>query len=366
MTQKHPTTRTAATLSALGLMVAMLTACNAEIRPDGPKRVVFTDPDGTERVIEVSPAAELRQAAIDRLMKMSADASPQVRANAIEALSPVTDQVEPIVALALQDENPGVRSVAAMVAGRNGMRSLAPTVRTLRDDESSFVRSAALFALRQFGERPDPTELSQMLLDSPDPNIRSQAAFILGELDDASAIPMLKQAASQEVPDASSIEKKIFRLQIAEALYKLGHRRSIDTIRAALYPSRPEELEATALAVQIIGQVRDESSIDQLIYLADPQADIPMPAEVRLGVAIALAEMGHREGAFVAQEYLDAPMDTIRSQAAVVLGKTDGRTNLGKLEMMMANDPSALARVGAAGGIVDYTQRNMVRSAINR
>ncbi len=333
--------------------------CGAEIRPDGPKRVVFNEPDGSQRVIEVSPAAELRATAIDRLMRLTSDPSPEIRANTIEALSSVTSQVEPVVALALSDPNAGVRTVAAMVAGRSGLSSLTPTIRGLLDDESAFVRSAAMFAMESFGESVDLSELSVLLFEHPNPRIRSQAAFILGELGEKSAIPMLQQSMTQPMESASPIEKKLFRLQVAEALFKLGHDESIDSIRAALYPSRPDELEATALAVQIIGQIHDEPSIDQLIYLSDSDADIPMPAEVRLGVASALAEMGYREGSFVADEYMDSQIDTIRAQSAAVYGKTRSRENLGKLEQMMLNDPSPLTRVAAAGAIVDYTQREL-------
>lgn len=61
---------------------------------------------------------------------------------------------------------------------------------------------------------------------------------------------------------------RLLQLQLAEAMVKLGEDDQIATIRAALYPSRPEDLEATALAVQIIGQVKDRGSIDELIYLS--------------------------------------------------------------------------------------------------
>ena len=336
--------------------------CGAQLRPDGPKRVVFNEPDGTQRIVQVAPATELRQAAIDQLMRMTSDESPEIRANAIEALSPVTSQVEPVVALALTDPNPGVRTVAVLVAGRSNLSSLAPTIRGMLNDESPFVRSGAMFALGSFGDESNLTELSILLLENPSIRVRSQAAFVLGELGEPTAIPMLNQASSVPVPNASVIEKKIFRLQIAEALFKLGFSKSIDTIRAALYPSRPDELEATALAVQIIGQIRDEASIDQLIYLSDAESDMPMPAEVRLGVASALAEMGHREGSFIADEYFDSQIDSIRAQAAGVYGKTNNRGNLGRLEILMINDPSALTRVAAAGAIVDYTQRELAQT----
>ncbi|MDF1808837.1 MAG: HEAT repeat domain-containing protein [Phycisphaerales bacterium] len=336
--------------------ICLSVGCGAEIRPDGNKRVVFNEQDGSQRVIEITPDSELRRIAIDNLMRMTEDPSPEVRANAIEALSTVSTKVEPIVALALTDQNVGVKTVAIMVAGKAKLSSLSPSIRELTQDSSPFVRSAALYALGSFGEQVDLTELSSLLFEHTNPRVRSHVAYILGELGDTSAVPMLQQATFEPITNASNIETKIYRLQLAEALIKLGAGQNIDTVRAALYPSRPEELETTALAVQIIGQVHDESSIDQLIYLSDENADIPMPAEVRLGVAISLAQMGHREGAFIADEYFDSEISTVRALSAVVYGKTKAAGNLGKLEILMVNDASPLTRVAAAGAIVDYTQ----------
>ncbi|MBL4699246.1 MAG: HEAT repeat domain-containing protein [Phycisphaerales bacterium] len=345
------------------LTLSTIAGCGAEIRPDGPRQIIYKQSDGSSRIVQVAPATELRELAIDRLMRLTTDPSPEIRANAIEALATVTSRVEPIVALALSDPNDGVRTVATMVAGQSNLSSLAPTIRELLTDKSPFVRSAAIYAMGTFGEKVDQTDLARYLFESTNTGMRSQAAFILGELGESSAIPMLIQAISEPMPSATPNEKKIFRLQVAEALFKLGHDQSIDTIRSALYPSRKEELEATALAVQIIGQIKDRPSMDQLIYLADNQGDNVMPAEVRLGVASALANMGHREGSFVADEYLDNALDTIRAQSAAVYGKTSDIGNLGKLEMMMLNDPSPLAQVAAAGAIVDYTRREMIRSS---
>ena len=352
----------AASLSMLAL--GMLAGCGAQLRPDGPQRIVYNQPDGTKRIIQAAPRTELRALAIEHLMRLSSDPSPEIRANVIEALSSVTAQVEPVVALALTDPNAGVRSVAAMVAGRSYLNSLAPTIRILLRDESPYVRTSAMYALQAFGEDVDLSELSQLLFEHPDTRIRSQVAFILGEMGEKSAVPMLLQAAAEKIKKSSPIERKLFRLQVAEALIKLGSSKSIDTLRAALYPSRPDELEATALAVQIIGQIQDEGAIDQLIYLSDADSHTPMPPEVRLGVASALAAMGYKEGAFIADEYMDHQLGTIRAQSAAVYGQTLGRGNLGKLEMLMLNDPSLLTQVAAAGAIVDYTQREREQSSV--
>ncbi|CAN0593161.1 unnamed protein product [Laminaria digitata] len=62
---------------------------------------------------------------------------------------------------------------------------------------------------------------------------------------------------------------------------------------------------------------------------------------------------------------MDADIESVRAQSATVLGKTDGRENLGHLEILMMNDPSPMTQVAAAGGIVDYTQRQLARSRRN-
>ncbi|MEM9373879.1 MAG: HEAT repeat domain-containing protein [Planctomycetota bacterium] len=301
----------------------------------------------------VLPDGDLaRPVVIERLSVMAISELPQVRANAIEGLSRAGVRAESVVALALQDPNPGVRSVAASVVGRSGLIGLAPTLRVMLEDDSAFVRASAIGALHALDADVDPTELSGMLLGAENPRMRSHAAFILGEMGDQSAVPMLKQAWATPISNATEIERRLVRLQIAEALVKLGEQESIDAVRAALYPARPEELEATALAVQIIGQVRDRGSIDQLIYMSEAADGRVMPAEVRLAVAEALARMGMTEGGFLADEYRAHENDAIRAQAAVVYGRTGRSEHLPRLEELM-RDSSELVRVAAASGVLD-------------
>ncbi len=336
--------------------------CGARIQPDG-------DPIFTERT-PAEPAApvqsdELTRShayAIELLMTMTNSQLPEVRANAIEAIESQIARVEPLVAIALEDPNEGVRSVAAMVAGNAALESLLPTLRSMQRDPSAYVRASAIFAMFKMGEGVDPTELSDILFGADGSRVRAHAAFILGELGDPSAVPMLKQAYVTPVPNATVIEHKFLRLQIAEALVKLDDLDSIDSIRASLYPSRPEELEATALAVQIIGEIKDRGSIDQLIYLVNGESEQQMPAEVRLAIASSLAAMGLTEGGYLADEYMDNPQPTIRAQVASVYGRLGLVEHLDKLNAMM-RDPSPLVRVSAAGAVMDLAQLSSARSS---
>ncbi|MBL4810009.1 MAG: HEAT repeat domain-containing protein [Phycisphaerales bacterium] len=298
---------------------------------------------------------ELKFVAVEVLLGLSANTSAEIRANALEALQGHTDSLESVAALGLSDPNPGVQSVAAMVAGKQRIKDLSPMLNGLTQDSSPFVQASAIFALVRIhgsSANVDVTPLSTMLLESEDIRVSSHAAYVLGELGNASAIPLLKQAGSRPWGQTATIRRQIFRLQIAEAMIKLGDHESLDAVRSALYPSRPEELEATALAVQIIGEVRDRGAIDQLIYLVDEDTDRPMPAEVRLAVAGALGKLGLREGGFIADEYAQNQSPVIRAQAAMVYGRTGRLEHLTKLEGML-DDESAQVRAGSAGAILE-------------
>ncbi len=292
----------------------------------------------------------LRRRAIEVLTNAALGADPMLRANAIEGLHPEPVVLEPIVRAGLADANLGVRFVAAMTVGKLNMRRSAVFVEPLLNDPSPVVRAAAIYASRATGGNTDPNPLAD-LLNGPNPAARAQAAFILGEIGDASAIGLLRSAARRSTPLASPIEDRLARLQIAEALVKLGDTGAIETVRAALFPSRPEDLEATALAVQIIGNVGDRRSIDQLIYLSAREGADRLPAEVRLAAALALARLGNPRGSFIAEEHWTDPNPAIRAQAAFVLGETVGAGNLARLDKLLG-DESGLVRVSAAAAVL--------------
>lgn len=79
-----------------------------------------------------------------------------------------------------------------------------------------------------------------------------------------------------------------------------------------------------------------------------------MPAEVRLGVAAALARMGLKEGGFIADEYAANTFPPIRAQVAFVYGEIGRPESLAKLEEFMA-DPDPMVRVAAAAGVLKCT-----------
>jgi len=303
--------------------------------------------------------SQLRERAIGMLGDAATDDSALIRANALEGLETVPTRARPLVLRSLTDPNLGVRFAAAMLAGDLEIGDAAPALNDLLDDPDASVRAAAIYGLMRLNAPVDPSPLARMLFGG-EVRARAQAAFILGELGDPSAIPMLREAANQPPPNARLSEVRLLDLQIAEAMAKLGDRDAIEAIRAALYPSRPEELEAAALAIQIIGEVGDRRSIDQLIYMAERSGDDEddaietMPAEVRLAAAASLAKLGLPRGGFIADEYDGDDLPAIRAQAAFVYGRVGGTDALLALERML-DDPSPIVAVAASAAVLRAT-----------
>ena len=341
-------------VSAIALIAcAGLTGCAAHraqgnSKPAAAPKLTMKEINKFQNPVAVS---ELREQAAEMLVRLAADPSPQLRGNAIEALSERPSRLEPLMPRALSDINAGVRSTAAMMVGKTQMTSVIAGVRPLLNDPSPFVRASAIFALSRCGQSPDVTPLADLLLGDASPRVRSHAAYLLGELGEPSASGLLRDAAKAQLPKAAPSEVRIMQIQIAEALIKLGDESQLEVVRAALYPSRPEDLEVAALAVQVIGLVKDRGAIDNLIYLTayrDNRGNA-MPAEIRLGAAAALSRMGMNQGSFIADEYLNSPIPILRAQAALVYGQIGRTENLPRLEKMMA-DPDPVARVSAAAG----------------
>ncbi len=283
-----------------------------------------------------------------------------MRANAIEGLSETPARLGPVLGVALRDSNEGVRAVAAAVAGRTGQREQLGAVRALHRDRSPFVQASALYASTQLGDREvDITPLGGLLTQSGSARVRAHAATMVGMIGDASAVPMLRSAAAAQMPRAGEGEVRLLRLSISEALVRLGEDEELHTLHAALFPSTPDELEAAAIAAQMLGEIGSRRSIPELTNLVvyeDTATGQRMPAEVRLAAAKSLGELGKTDGAFVGLEYVNDANPLIRAQAARALGVMRGGEVRPALERLL-QDTDPLVRVSAAAGVLDHVSR---------
>ncbi len=356
------TTNKPANKPATGQPGSTQPASNQPVRT-GVKNAPPADPNSAPAAINLSnPVAtsELRERALTQLVKLAKSVSPVVRANAVEAAAKAPSRAGDIIRQGLSDPNPGVRSVAAMAAGRANLSAMIPQIRPLVDDSNEFVSLSARFALAKLGESTDITPIGRALIQSDSVRARSHAAFLLGELGNNSAIAMLRESTQDRARSATREENRIFDLQVAEAMVKLGDDKQVQVIRAALFPSRPEDLEATALAAQIAGQLKDQGSVDRLVYLSeyrDPTNNEQYPSEIRLTIAQALAGMGLHGGEFIADQYAANADPLLRAHAAMVYGAFATPKAVGRLSQML-NDPAEEVRVGAVNGVLTATERS--------
>lgn len=286
--------------------------------------------------------ATLRDRATKQIVASTRSEDPFLRANAVEASQHLSDRVRPVVHLALDDAHPAVRFAALATVGRLRLKDMLPAVRQGLDDKDASVRAAAIFALRRCGADADLTPLAD-LLTSQDPRSRGNAALLLGMLGDNSAVPMLKDTARAPLNRADAVEGAIARLQVAEAVVRLGDDSSLDAIRAAAYSPFDE---ARVLAVQVLGDLRDKRMERAFVeMLAKP------PVELQLAAARSLAALKNPVGLDVALQGAKHALPQVRAQAAHLLRKFDDPRAITALGALL-DDPHEQPRLAAAAAIL--------------
>jgi HEAT repeat protein len=293
---------------------------------------------------------DLRQTAIDLLERAAESDNAQVRANALEAMQVVPAVVGPHAARGLVDENRGVRFVAAMTIGDLQLDHLAHLLEPLLRDESESVQAAAIFGLHRCGQPVDLNSLASMIV-SDDPEVRGNAAMVLGKLGNPTAVPVIRMSVGRGMDLVSEARVKMVDLQVAEALVNLGETQEIEVIRAALF-APPEQGELTALAAMMCGRLRDQRAVPNLVRLALQTGPSRQPAEVRMAAVWALAHIDPPQAPIeVPLEYVADPLFQLRTQAALTLGEIGDPAALPQLATLL-DDDSPLVQVAAAGGIL--------------
>ncbi|MHC5007304.1 MAG: HEAT repeat domain-containing protein [Planctomycetota bacterium] len=315
----------------------------------------------TVRTVHVSPQApshqsQLRASALELLERAAESDNAQMRANALEAMQVVPDHLGPHAARGLVDENRGVRFVAAMTIGDLKLDHLAHLLEPLLRDESESVQAAAIFGLHRCGRPVDLTPLAGMIV-SDDPEVRGNAALVLGKLGNPTAVPVIHLAVGRGMALVSEPRVKMVDLQMAEALVKLGEEREIEVIRAALF-APPEQGELKALACLMVGRLRDHRTGPNLVRLALQEGPSRQPAEVRMAATWALAHIDPDQAPMeVPLEYVADPLFQLRAQAAHTLGEIGDPAALPRLATLL-DDENPLVQVAAAGGILRIETRS--------
>jgi len=344
----------------------------------GAKTATSPTREGLGAPLTQLEGSQMREQAIAVLERAAFDPWAQLRANAIEGLQAAPARAEPITRAGLADDNPGVRFVAAMTVGQLRMESLGVPVAQLMRDRDALVVAAAIYALVRLGEDPDRTPLATLLMQG-DAHTRANAAFILGELGDPTAAPMLRDAAKRLAtpggdPTIGPSASRLLRLHVAAALVKLGDTEMVQTLRAALYPSLIEEMEGAVLAAQLLGEIKDEGAIAQLVKVIeyrvggrddrtryDGEAFL-YPIELRLAAATSLAKMGQPDGLFVGLMSETNPAPEVRAQITFLYSAVGGPPAARKLALML-EDSDPQVQVAAAANLIRTLDRRGTASA---
>lgn len=301
--------------------------------------------------------------ALDILVAASSSQEAIYRAHALEGLQPATAALESATFRLLADPNPGVRFAAAVTVGRNRFVQCAQVVEPLTLDPNLSVRAAALYALVRLGRVVDITPLAQLMM-SEDADVRSNAFFVLGELRNPSAIPLVETAVGRPLIGADRTRARIVDLQAAEAMAKMGDYRQFDPIRAALFaPS--DQSEIVALACQIVGEINDRGARGHLIGIWNGKEQLQKPLEIRLIVGTALIRIGEPNVQPILQlceTAIKDPSPSVRAQASATLGWVGGPRALALLSQTLA-DPVPIVRLTAAAGYLRAMPESQSNSA---
>ena len=323
----------AAAAPIVALLLAGVPGCDSDKQsrvPSWSSREQSMTPDGSAKLspgskpraaIPVSLAGDPKRNAGQLLDEASRSTDPMIRAIALEAMEPDPVLLEPAVRRGLGDPNAGVRYVAAVVGSKAKLQGLAPLVEPLLLDPNDSVRAAAILALHRAGRNVDPSPLGRMII-SQSPEVRGNAAMVIGDMGNKSALPMLSEALLSPMPRALPAQVRVVDLQIGEAMAKLGDMGQLEPIHAALF-SRGDQGECIGLACQIVGTLRDQSAMPMLQRLIDADGSDTRPVEIRLVAAVAVMHILRPGPAALVELGLLGSMDMrpeVRGISAKLLG----------------------------------------------
>ena len=197
------------------LAVPALNDSSEIVRATAPFSIIFLPKD---------EAAQL-------LVPLLQDKSELVRREAAYALGKVGNPatVDPLIQVLQKDKINDVRAAAAIALGEIGdisaVNVLGRLLQKNRKDEEEFLRRSAARSIGQIAQRNRIGETKNLdafrpavglliqTLQTPreSPDVKREAAFALGEIGDASAIPVLEANSSSEDYYLAEISKKALR-----------------------------------------------------------------------------------------------------------------------------------------------------------
>ncbi len=305
----------------------------------------------TAKLPAVADLSAHRAVAMKVVLDASRSEDALQRAVAIEAVQFAPDHALPMTQLALEDSEPGVRFAALYTVGKLRLAPLVHAAKPLFNrDEPAYVQVGVIFAAARCGAADDKMiGRFQNYLQDPDPRVRANAAMLLGELGNDTAIPLLRRAGIKPAGSRyPGIQWTILRVQVAEALAKLGDARAMDSLHGAAYSQFDE---VRIMSVQILGRLGDDSFWGNMNNFL-----MENPVEFRLAAAEGLARLGRfRNGMLeVMLEGATHKLATVRVQACFALGQYDHASTRAQLAHLLKDD-DPMVRLAAAAAVLEVT-----------
>lgn len=179
--------------------------------------------------------------------------------------------VNPLLA-ALRNEDAGVRRIAAFTLGNIKDADAVPDLMMALQDENKYVQWAVIWALGQIGEAVVVPHLITLLQDE-DSDVQQAAAEALGQIRNTAAVPALTSTIQDENRDV--------RLAAVTALGQIGDATAVPYLIDVLNNKDWGMCRTTATA---LGRIGDAMAVPHLIdALQDEDKDVRMTIVAALG-----------------------------------------------------------------------------------
>ncbi|MGI5992664.1 MAG: HEAT repeat domain-containing protein [Methanosarcina sp.] len=313
------------------------------------------------------------EARVKKLTHSLGDKDQNVSYASVYALVDIGEPAVDSLIKALKDDNPQVRSLAALALGRIGDQKAVDSLIEVLDDPSPEVRMSAAFSLGSLGAAEAVEPLIELLKDENE-NVVLSAVSSLGELRDPRAVEPICEVLNG-ILNGNNYDA---RWKIASALRGIGDPRAIDTLLNLLGDKELGPSVASMLgnfeSEQVFGKViklldsRDPTTRANAVavfeYLQDPDA-VPYlvemlddgASEVRKEAAFALGFYNKPEEAVrIEQPLINALADSepeVKEAAVRSLGRIKSKESIPYLEELLQdnNQNLQIAAIEALGKI---------------
>lgn len=263
--------------------------------------------------------------------------APVVRSMVRKALATqqgggASDKVVEAMIVALGDEDAEIREQAAYSLGQlEDPRAVEPLAKAVLNDTEPGVREQAAWSLGMIEESAAVPALSQALSDA-EADVREQAAWALGMIEDDSAVDALTQVLSD--PDEDVREQAVWALGMIES------EAAAAPLMIALSDSNAQIRSQAAWS---LGMIEESSAVDALAgVLHDTDPEVREQAAWALGMIEDAGAVSALSSALIDSEA------SVREQAAWSLGMIEDSAGVDPLAAALAGDADPSVREQAA------------------